>query len=419
MDSSLQKFLNEVTINRKAFAQAKRRFASRYAPDFRLFDYMRGDEMSLSYCFATLLDPNGKHGQGNRYMRLFCDHFLKEVEWIRPDDLPDIRVITEHQTHTQRRLDLFIEIRDIGIIGIENKPWAADQDQQLIDYATYLERHGRNWILLYFCNSDPSEESITEEKRKTYEDTKNFAQISFDQITDWLQECLNETRPTIVRTFIEELTKYISESINGEYDMDEQNAVKKTILDNNTNNLTSAFAITLALSDIKEDLLKKLRDDLQYFINDRKGERLLGNSRAFNLRSDKLDPYNLSFCIEFTKTMNDSWWGLVSTTGGTFLTSADHDNARQLLSNSSGSSNKYWGWYSYDFSLLNLPGNVRNWNKSPAPWLAINNGSLVNRISEIWKEIIKNATAMSNKSETKDSTAIQDECAATYHDEKG
>lgn len=146
---------------------------------------MRRDEMSLSYCFATLLDPNAKHGQGSLYLGLFCNHFLKELEWINSNNLCDAKIITEHQTDTQRRIDLLVRLNNIGAIAIENKPWATDQNQQLADYAAYLKYREENWILLYLCNNAPSKRSINKEKREKYKDANNFLQIPFEQITDW------------------------------------------------------------------------------------------------------------------------------------------------------------------------------------------------------------------------------------------
>ena len=56
-----------------------------YAPDFRLSQFFRSDEMGLSAMLAFLLDPQATHGQRDGYL----------VEFLKTCDLPDI-AITQH-----------------------------------------------------------------------------------------------------------------------------------------------------------------------------------------------------------------------------------------------------------------------------------------------------------------------------------
>ena len=61
-------------------------YANKLAPDFNIFNYMRGDEMGLSRCIASLLNPTETHGQGNWFLKEFLkriDNVLSENELVK------------------------------------------------------------------------------------------------------------------------------------------------------------------------------------------------------------------------------------------------------------------------------------------------------------------------------------------------
>ena len=160
--------LKNVFFNVSTLQQARNRFADQLAPDFRLFDYLRTDEYGLSRCLVDLLDPQGKHGQG----RVFLDLFLARIEaaaWVGSDRCHS--VVAEKVIENGRRIDIYLKF-DSGVIGIENKPWAGDQNQQLKAYADWLKKdaNDRNWLLIFFSNRDPSEKSILKEERAEHTD---------------------------------------------------------------------------------------------------------------------------------------------------------------------------------------------------------------------------------------------------------
>ncbi|WP_201092174.1 PD-(D/E)XK nuclease family protein [Thiocystis minor] len=155
--------LKKVFFNVSTLRQARNRFADQLAPDFRLFDYLRTDECGLSRCLVDLLDPQGKHGQGRLYLDLFLAR-IGAVAWAGSDRCHS--VVAEKVIENRRRIDIYLKF-DSGVIGIENKPWASDQNQQLKAYADWLEKdaNGKNWLLVYLCNRDPAQTSIDEEKK--------------------------------------------------------------------------------------------------------------------------------------------------------------------------------------------------------------------------------------------------------------
>ena len=67
----IEELLKDVAFKMGTLREARNRFSAQLAPEFSIFDYLRTDEMGLSKCIASLLDPKGTHGQGS----VFWLHF--------------------------------------------------------------------------------------------------------------------------------------------------------------------------------------------------------------------------------------------------------------------------------------------------------------------------------------------------------
>ena len=133
-------FFASLHIVKDLTEQSELRIASQLAPDFNYFDLFDPNENALSFILSDLLDPEGSHGQGNDFLRLFCDAIGVDF----PTSILKASVETESSTYLlkgkeRRRIDLVIETKD-WIVGIENKPWASDQKDQLLDYYEHLKK---------------------------------------------------------------------------------------------------------------------------------------------------------------------------------------------------------------------------------------------------------------------------------------
>src|SRR5436305_399614 len=130
--SPRHKFLSSLQPKLARCRKARREREAATAPAFTVFPYIRPDENRLSDILADLLRPAGPHGQG----ALFLKPFLKLVapEWEpTPEELDQARVIREDPTShlvSDRYIDFTIKVGGT-VIGVENKPWAADQPGQL------------------------------------------------------------------------------------------------------------------------------------------------------------------------------------------------------------------------------------------------------------------------------------------------
>ncbi|WP_083923497.1 PD-(D/E)XK nuclease family protein [Amorphus coralli] len=144
---------------------AERHGAELYgAPGFSVFSLFGDRETTLSRVLADLLDPNGSHGQGLVFVNALLE-MLKLDRLSRLDRSVDVRTeapVPVKGRDTNRRIDILIETSD-RLIGIENKKWTGQSENQLADYWAYLQgRAGSRLrpVLIYISNEDPGDRSI-------------------------------------------------------------------------------------------------------------------------------------------------------------------------------------------------------------------------------------------------------------------
>lgn len=206
--------------------RAQKEMDRKAATKFSVFDYFRVQETDLSCIFADLLDPSGSHGQGDRFLSLF----LKETKEMLPEYSPP-RTLTnakmvhlEYSTHERRRIDIVLEMPDNHWIGIENKPWAEEQKNQVGAYIEYLQgkvkKNGTAWILyLSGDGSDPQtlpNDPELLEYCRTVPYRKNSTGISGRSLENWIEQCWRECEAERVRWFLKDLLGYIQREFKEE-----------------------------------------------------------------------------------------------------------------------------------------------------------------------------------------------------------
>lgn len=142
-------------------------------------------ETMHSKFIANLLDPKGKHGQKDHFLKLFIKHSQLDF------NIENIKIRTEMSAKT-RRMDITIA-NSKSIIIIENKIWAKDQNSQLEDYYNYCEVRYINVDLVYLTpyGTTPSDCSLGETLR-TKDIKLNL--ISYEKvIIPWIEECIMES----------------------------------------------------------------------------------------------------------------------------------------------------------------------------------------------------------------------------------
>ena len=405
---SILELLKNVQIKIESFREAKRLYGNKLSPDFFVFDYLRDDEMGLSVCIGDLLRPNGKHGQGNLFLNSFLIYIHKLLksqtiensefdDKINIDELQqsvflaeighdDCNVTLEKSIDNQRRIDIYLTFSNGEIIGIENKPWAEDQKNQLKDYASFIKKQslGKSWLLIYLCNEEPSEDSISKDDRTKLESNGNLITISYSELVEWLNICCSEAKSPILRFFIEELIKYINRDINGVTDMSLSNEIKKIIIDDKK--LEAAMHVSKAINGVKIELLTQLKRDLDKEIQ-RRGFGLSwkksmdgkwSSFSGFGINFDNQFSFDLELWFEFQKKdLNKFIWG-VRRKNSIIISSEIKQNINKIMSSKygSGKQSTWWPWWS-DYE--DIP-DMKNWENSVVPWNSISDGSLVQDI---------------------------------------
>ncbi len=133
----LERFFDGLHVRLEA-ADATRRELDRYLGSrFNLLEVLYPDENRLSSLLASLLEPRGGHGQGSKFLESFIGLLPARVrEQNTMLNLTTAAVNLEAVITNDRRIDIVISFGKEFAIGIENKPWALDQKNQLEDYAS-------------------------------------------------------------------------------------------------------------------------------------------------------------------------------------------------------------------------------------------------------------------------------------------
>lgn len=87
---------------------------------------------------------------------------------------------TSHIASGLRRIDITVNIKGAFGIGIENKPWAEEQDRQLSDYHNQLDREFKNqFVLIYLSRSEASPTTLPLADLETLRSEGGFGHITY------------------------------------------------------------------------------------------------------------------------------------------------------------------------------------------------------------------------------------------------
>ncbi|MCY4050243.1 MAG: PD-(D/E)XK nuclease family protein [Gammaproteobacteria bacterium] len=219
--SNLHVFFNGLSPVIRIARQAQRKVDRLAATQFSLFDFFNEQEENLSRIFGEMLKPTGTHGQGDKFLYLFLDEVKKVLdievrEGFPSTDLYDSRIDLEHQTYNRRKIDIVIrvpETRGDKWIGIENKPWAGEQTNQLRDYLDHLQKQAGSYAWLVYLSGDGS---LPKTLPDNPEDKKCCCTLPFrcakfesPSLESWLVRCISACEAERVRWFLTDLLNYI------------------------------------------------------------------------------------------------------------------------------------------------------------------------------------------------------------------
>ncbi len=202
---------------------------------FSILNLQDSETRLHSKLINELLNPKGRHGQKD----LFLKHFIDVVNSKITDDKYDLETgnisiqkiksfnspnataeIEKHagfksENSTEGgRIDILINDNNGHGIIIENKIWAGDQEKQLLRYNNYGNKNFKSFHLIYLTLDGKMPSSLS-----TGESLKYLCLSYNDDIIYWLELCRKECiqlpiiRETITQ-YINQLKNYSGQSIN-------------------------------------------------------------------------------------------------------------------------------------------------------------------------------------------------------------
>jgi hypothetical protein len=225
---------------------------------------------------AELLNPQGSHGQGNIFLKLFKEQFAADSKL----DYLNAKVEIEKHIGNKKenedysgRIDIFIKDEANNCIVIENKIYAGDQENQLVRYHKYCEKyHNGKFNILYLTldGKEASEKStngltsIDLSQMMAKEEKKyDYLKISYkDNILTWLKECRKEAviHP-ILREGITHYINLIKQLTNQTTNKGMADDIKKLLI-NSPENLMAGSEIVKEIENAKLELKERFRDNL-------------------------------------------------------------------------------------------------------------------------------------------------------------
>ncbi|HEI9871711.1 TPA: PD-(D/E)XK nuclease family protein [Morganella morganii] len=379
--NDISDFIEKVRIEIASYNKAKIKFYTKLSPEFSIFSLFKQNEMSVSRCMAFLLNPNENHAQSHLFLHYFYNKFLSDYQ--KPDKIScllekSINIGRKNDTDL-RRLDIYIETDEL-LIGIENKPWAADSKDQLNNYAEWLsqqaDKKGKDWKLIYLSPSEYSEESLSKKNKKKYHG--NILHLTFYEIKAWLDDTSPFIKSTPVKVFVESFSDYINKSINMETSMGlSEDIIELTI--RNNKNINAAIVIAKNISSIKtaimNNFLTVIKNNLPHDIKVNFDANAFKSEKAncgFYIVFSGKDKYQLVFSFDYSR-LNYFFWGL-EYQGDTLLTrktknhNAIIENMNKIFpqyAEYTGEDNAMYPWWCEAEDTLEFPN---NWNEDDSVW---------------------------------------------------
>ena len=212
--SDLEGFFAGLQPARRIATLAQAELDRRAATSFSVFHFFREREEDLSRILASLLRP-GEHGQQDLFLRLFLAELRRSGRKTAPPrDAPLDFCRTEFPTRGNRRIDIVLKL-GYRWIGIENKPWAGEQHDQVAHYIEDLRARapGNDPLLLYLSGNGKDAET----RPKDGPEAASYLLMPWRDPGDpetpsverWIEECRRRCAAERVRWFLADFLEYI------------------------------------------------------------------------------------------------------------------------------------------------------------------------------------------------------------------
>lgn len=294
--TTIESLLQQVSkiVAREKTQQEERR---KRGENFNIFNVLglSTSEVRLHSAFlAELLNPNGDHGLGDKFLQAFIDDIVHKNKETFAFDTQSAKVYVEYDIGTISedyseggRIDLLIQDKNNQTIIIENKIDAGDQYKQLLRYSNYAKKkyNGEQYILLYLTKYGtlPTDES-------TGKQNFNYSCISYkDDIYQWLNHCISIS--ALFPRVRETITQYITNLKQITNIMSEDNKDELINILVNEANIESTLSIYHYLDEIVMKIRKDFIDIRLLQLAEKHGTELKYDKEFINLPSGEKKGY--------------------------------------------------------------------------------------------------------------------------------
>lgn len=263
-DTNIETFFSGLSATMDSIREVRKIYDPIMAFEFNSLNFWGPGENKTSDILAFFLDPKQTHGQRDIFLQLFLKKFGLDEKVPKN---AKVDVTCEFTIEENRRIDIYITFnKNEYVIAIENKIWARDQNQQLTDCNSHLEKKIIDKYTLFYLNPYglfPSEESISEEELNDLEKKEKIKVISYqDDIINLVHEWSIHCQAVRVRSFLQDFKQYLKQEITGERIMNEYENIVKYIL-KNPEYIEIVFAVNNSMGDIKSIFLNKLKEQVE------------------------------------------------------------------------------------------------------------------------------------------------------------
>jgi len=304
--------------------------------NFNIFSILRleSDEVRLHSRFiGEILNPNGRHDQGAKFLKLFVD--VTGLKDYSSEQLDNATVIVEQNIgnipddyERGGRIDLVIKPKgSTKVIVIENKIYAPDQHKQLARYKN--EYPDSNLLYLTLKEKEPSPESLG----KVAKDSVILVTYS-EHISKWIELCLKETialpllRETITQ-YLHLVKKLTGRNMNDKMDDEIISTIAKT-----PETIEAAFKIHRSIEGVKQKIMSSLKDEIGKSVKEKFGLES-DFDEDFGKAESEVDLFKLSWAYQITfgfdADYETPWIGVENRRGDSSQTQLEKDLIQKEL----------------------------------------------------------------------------------------
>ena len=384
---SLQTLLDEVQliVNRNRIEREEKRKRGELFNIFNVLDLRTNEVRTHSAFIAELLNPDGNHGLGDRFLQAFLGsvpelkawHFDTREAVVTVEDASAGTINGE--TSEGGRMDITICSHDRSqIIILENKIYAGDQPKQLVRYANYAKQFKESAIIyLTLYRQEASAESSTDRNGKRI----SYIPIGYnDEILTWLGLCQQiAVQHPIIRETILQYINLIKELTH----QMENDKNKQALLEAMTRNIDATAAIyTVPQTEYVAYLLQNFVFPQLQTVADELGLKfgytsnlLLGKKSSLYFFSPQWHRAGIMFSTE-TPNFREFYWGISYYEGDEKLNVPEPFKLNCMTSNPTA----YWpyGWARLD--------KYKDWDSSAMPGMV--NGQFADYIRQKLEAIL-------------------------------